>query len=168
MQTSAIEIRPANLTDLPTITAIYNHAVQHTTAIWNETTVDLANREQWFLHKQQRGFPIIIATDASNEVLGYATYAQWRDFDGYKYSVEHSVYVHPDQQGKGIGKQLLIALIDLARQNHQHVMIAGIEASNIASIRLHEKLGFQHVGTFKEVGTKFGKWLDLTFLSLQL
>jgi L-amino acid N-acyltransferase YncA len=98
----------------------------------------------------------------------YASFGDWRAFDGYRHTVEHSVYVNKEMRGAGIGKILMLALIEKARQLGKHVMIAGIEANNEASIRMHKKLGFETVGYLPEVGTKFGKWLDLTFLQITL
>lgn len=150
------------------ITAIYNDAVEHSTAIWNETTVDTANRSAWLADRQRLGYPVLVAVDADNHVLGYASFGDWRAWDGYRHTVEHSIYVRGDQRGNGLGKHLLQALIERARDIGKHVMVAGIEAGNLASIRLHEKLGFEHAGTLREVGVKFGTWLDLTFLQLKL
>ncbi|MEX3776581.1 N-acetyltransferase family protein [Pseudomonas sp. MYb118] len=150
------------------ITAIYNDAVEHSTAIWNETTVDTANRSAWLADRQRLGYPVLVAVDADNSVLGYASFGDWRAWDGYRHTVEHSIYVRGDQRGNGLGKHLLQALIERARDIGKHVMVAGIEAGNLASIRLHEKLGFEHAGTLREVGVKFGTWLDLTFLQLKL
>jgi phosphinothricin acetyltransferase len=109
-----------------------------------------------------------VAVDETGAVLGYASFGAWRAWDGYRHTVEHSVYVRTDQRGGGIGQSLMIELIDRARILGKHVMVAGIEASNDASIRLHHKLGFETVAHLKEVGTKFGAWLDLAFLQLTL
>lgn len=160
-------IRPATQADLPGILAIYNHAVQHTTAIWNETTVDLPNRLAWFEARIQKGFPVLVA-QVNTAVAGYASYGDWRPFEGFRHTVEHSIYVHPDHQGQGLGKQLLHALISQAQQKGVHVMIAAIDAANTASIGLHAHLGFRQVGTFSQVGVKFGRWLDLTCMELRL
>lgn len=162
-----MHIRDATLSDLQGITDIYNHAVEHTTAIWNERMVDLANRQAWFNDRTASGYPILVATDGDG-VLGYAYFGDWRAFEGYRHTIEHSVYVRADQQGKGIGKALMVALIARAKDIGKHVMIAGIEAGNTGSIRLHETLGFQQTGLMPEVGTKFGRWLDLAFLQLRL
>ena len=162
-----ITIRDATEADLPGIMDIYNDAVAHTTAIWNEATVDLENRKAWFAARRERGFPVLVAT-RGRQVIGYASYGDWRAFDGYRHTVEHSVYVHKDARGTGTGKRLLKALIDRASFNGVHVMIAGIEAENAASIKLHEKLGFRIVGRFSEVGIKFGRWLDLTCMELKV
>ena len=162
-----ITIRDAVETDLPGIMDIYNDAVANTTAIWNEAPVDLANRKAWFSARRERGFPVLVAL-RGKQVIGYASYGDWRAFDGYRHTVEHSVYVHKDARGTGTGKRLLKALIDRASFNGVHVMIAGIEAENTASIKLHEALGFRVVGRFSEVGIKFGRWLDLTCMELKV
>lgn len=167
-QRKAMNLRNATEHDIDGITAIYNHAVEHSTAIWNTHTVDTANRRAWHAARVEAGYPVLVAIDDDGGVAGYATFGDWRAWDGYRHTVEHSVYVRSDQQGQGIGRHLLNALIERARQIGKHVMIAGIEANNLASIRLHEQLGFQTVGHMKEVGVKFGAWLDLTFLQLQL
>lgn len=161
-------IRDAVSGDAPAIAAIYNDAVAHTTAIWNDTTVDAADRAAWMAARQSAGHPVLVVVDASDEAIGYATYGPWRPHDGYRHTVEHSVYVRGDQRGRGLGPALMRALIERAREAGIHVLIAGIEAGNAGSIRLHEKLGFSHVGTASQVGTKFGRWLDLTFLQLTL
>lgn len=164
------------------ITAIYNHAVQHTTAIWNESTVDVEDRTAWIEERQGAGHPVLVAVDAAadgavdgtadgdvpGEVLGYATYGPWRPHDGYRHTVEHSVYVREGLRGRGTGTALLGALLERAEQQGIHVMIAGIDASNEGSVRLHERLGFQRTGVLPEVGTKFGRWLDLAFLQRRI
>lgn len=164
-------IRDADLPDLPMITAIYNDAVENTTAIWNTVPVDVADRAAWLAGRRRAGYPVLVAVDDTgdgDDVLGYASYGDWRSFDGYRHTVEHSVYVRSDQRGGGIGRTLMLALIERARRADKHVMVAGIESGNVGSIRLHEKLGFTHAGTLRQVGTKFGSWLDLTFLQLIL
>ncbi|WP_394280252.1 GNAT family N-acetyltransferase [Microbacterium sp.] len=163
-----MEIRDARAGDAAVIAEIYNDAVRHTTAIWNDATVDTENRERWIAERQGSGFPVLVVVDADGAVLGYASYAQWRPFDGYRHTVEHSVYVRADQRGAGHGRALMRALITRARGSGIHVMVAGIDASNSGSIRLHEALGFTVAGTVPQVGAKFGTWLDLTFMSLVL
>lgn len=165
--TEVVLIRDATEADLPAIRDVYNHAVEHTTAIWNETLVDLDNRKEWFAARKSKGFPVIVA-EKEGRVAGYASYGDWRAFDGYRHTVEHSVYVEKDCRGFGIGERLMRELILRAAKGNIHVMIAGIEAENTASIRLHEKLGFRVVGTFSEVGIKFGRWLDLTCMELRV
>ena len=165
--TQAILIRDATEADLPAIRDVYNHAVEHTTAIWNETIVDLDNRRDWFSARRAKGFPVLVA-EKDGAVAGYASYGDWRAFDGYRHTVEHSVYVDKDCRGAGIGRLLMLALIERARAAGMHVMIAGIEAENVPSIRLHESLGFRMAGRFTEVGRKFDRWLDLACMELVL
>lgn len=163
-----MQIRDARPSDAEGIADIYNDAVARTTAIWNEATVDAADRAAWIEARRANGFPLIVAVAAEDAIVGYASFGDWRAFDGYRHTVEHSVYVRSDQRGNGLGEKLLRALIDRARARGTHVMVAGIEARNVASIRLHEKLGFEDAGTLRQVGAKFGTWLDLTFLQLTL
>lgn len=166
--TFAPRLRDAEPRDGEAIAAIYNDAVAHTTAIWNDATVDAADRVAWMAARQSAGHPVIVAVDADDDAIGYATYGPWRPHDGYRHTVEHSVYVRADQRGRGLGRALLEALIDRARSAGIHVLIAGVDAGNTGSITLHERLGFVQVGTASQVGTKFGRWLDLTFLQLTL
>ncbi|MBT2483957.1 MULTISPECIES: GNAT family N-acetyltransferase [unclassified Microbacterium] len=162
-----VQIRDAEPADLPTITEIHNHAVVHTTAIWNEDAVDVDDRAAWLADRTGRGYPVIVAADETG-VVGYASYAQWRPHSGYRHTVEHSVYVRGDQRGRGIGTTVMTAIIERARASGIHVMIGGIESANTASIALHERLGFREVGRMPQVGAKFGRWLDLSMLQLTL
>lgn len=163
-----MRIRDATIDDVPGIMLIYNDAVQNTTAIWNDTIVDEENRRAWLIDRQGKGYPVLVAIDNSDTVCGYASFGDWRAFDGYRYTVEHSVYVRNDRRGEGLGRMLMIALIERAQKLKKHVMIAAIEAGNQESIALHIKLGFVQTGLMCEVGTKFGRWLDLAYLQLQL
>ncbi|MFV3318107.1 N-acetyltransferase family protein [Pseudomonas sp. BNK-43-a] len=160
-------IRDALPDDVAGILDIYNDAVRNTTAIWNETPVDLANRQAWFAARAEQGYPILVAADATG-VLGYASFGDWRPFEGFRLTVEHSVYIRSDQRGKGLGPLLMQALVERARQCGKHMMVAAIESGNAASIRLHERLGFITTGQMAQVGVKFGRWLDLTFMQLAL
>ncbi|WJR67700.1 N-acetyltransferase family protein [Neorhizobium sp. CSC1952] len=160
-------VRDATEADLPAIMEIYNDAVANTTAIWNEVLVDLDNRRDWFSARRARGFPVLVA-EVGGGVAGYASYGDWRAFDGYRHTVEHSVYVHREFRGGGLGRLMMQELIARAASNGVHVMIAAIESENAASIHLHEKLGFRFAGKFSEVGTKFGRWLDLTCMELKV
>ncbi|WP_434626339.1 N-acetyltransferase [Pseudomonas sp. Z1-29] len=162
------QIRDARPADLPAIRDIYNDAVLNTTAIWNEQAVDLGNRQAWFSARQTQGYPVLVISDAEDDVLGYASFGDWRPFDGFRHTVEHSVYVRSDQRGNGLGPLLMGALIERARVGGKHVMVAAIESGNAASIRLHERAGFAITGQMPQVGTKFGRWLDLTFMQLVL
>lgn len=162
-----MSIRPAIKDDCAAIAEIYNHAVVHTAAIWNDKTVDTDNRIAWFEARQLAGFPVLVSEE-DGVITGYSSFGDWRAFDGFRHTVEHSVYVHPEHQGKGLGRKLLVALIAEARRLNKHVMVAGIESQNHASLHLHETLGFITTGQMPQVGTKFGRWLDLTFMQLQL
>ena len=156
-------IRAAIEADLPDILAIYNDAVLHSTAIWNWSPVDLANRRAWYEARRVQGYPILVAEEAG-AVQGYASYGDWRPFDGYRYTVEHSVYVAAPARGRGAGRALIEGLIDAARAGGKHVMLGGIDATNEASLALHRRLGFAETGRMPQVGQKFGRWLDLVFM----
>ena len=161
-------LRDATLNDIPAITAIYNHAVLHSTAIWNYAVIDEQNRVDWLQQRQAQRYPVLVAVDDAGEVLGYASFGDWRPFDGYQHTVEHSVYVREGQQGAGIGKALMLELIAWAKQLDKHVMVAAVDADNTPSIKLHQALGFQQVGLMPQVGLKFERWLDLVWLQLVL
>lgn len=163
-----MQVRDAHAGDIDAILAIYNDAVSNTLAIWNERTVDAANRAAWLAERQRAGYPVLVAIDAAGSVAGYASFGDWRAFEGFRHTVEHSVYVRHDSRGTGIGQALMVELIARARGIGKHVMVAGIEARNAGSIALHKKLGFVEVGLMPQVGTKFGGWLDLAFLQLTL
>jgi phosphinothricin acetyltransferase len=157
------EVKPTGEEHLPGILAIYNHAVEHSTAIWNEVKVDLENRRAWWQGRVDAGLPVLVAVDRDC-VLGYASYGPFRPFDGYRQTVEHSVYIAEDARRRGAASALLIALEAHARQAAMHVLIGGIAADNEPSLRLHAKLGFLETGRMPEVGRKFGRWLDLVFM----
>jgi phosphinothricin acetyltransferase len=161
------QIRPATEADLPAILAIYNDAVTKTTAIWNEAPSDLRSRQVWFAERRQAGFPVLVADD-DGKVLGYGSFGEFRPFDGYRLTVEHSVYVLDEAQGRGIGKMLLKALIAEARTLGKRVMVGAIDASNYASLALHDTMGFEERGRMPGVGEKFGKRLDLVLVQLTL
>jgi phosphinothricin acetyltransferase len=160
-------IRPATVADLPAVTAIYNHAVIHTTAIWNDAVVDLENRHAWYETRRERGYPVLVA-EIDGTIAGYGSFGDFRAFEGYRFSVEHSVYVAEAMRRRGVASQLLMVLIDEARRLGKHVMIAGVAADNDVSIRLHLRHGFVETARMPEVGIKFGRWLDLVFLQKTL
>jgi phosphinothricin acetyltransferase len=156
-------IRSANEADLPQILAIYNDAVAHSTAIWNETLVDLENRRAWLEERRARGFPVLVA-DENGRAVGYASFGDFRPFDGYRITCEHSVYVAGDARRRGIGTALVAALVEEARRQGKESMVGAIDAANADSIGLHAKLGFVEVGRMPAVGTKFGRKLDLVLM----
>lgn len=162
-----MKIRPAVGSDLDEILAIHNAAIRDSLAIWTETEVDRADRERWLAAHDAAGHPVIVA-EIDGAVAGYAAYGPWREKSGYRYTVENSVYVAEGYQRQGIARLLMVDLIELARENGMHVMIAAIEAGNLASIKLHEQLGFEPPQIVREVGIKFDAWLDLATMRLQL
>ena len=161
-------VRDASEAELAGILAIYNHAVAHSTAIWNDVLVDLDNRREWWRGRVGAGFPVLVAVDAEGMVLGYASYGPFRPFDGYRQTVEHSVYVAESARRRGVATALLVALEARARAAGMHVMVGGIAADNQASLDLHRRLGFSETGRLPEVGQKFGTWLDLVFMQKAL
>lgn len=150
------------------ILAILNEAIVSSTALFDYQPREPASMVEWFRAKEMRGFPVLGAVDSSGELLAFATYGTFRAWPAYKYTVEHSVYVHKDHRRKGIARELLTQLIAAAEQRGLHVMVAGIGAANAASIALHEQLGFAYAGKIHHAGFKFGRWLDLAFYELQL
>lgn len=142
---------------------IFNEAILNTTALYEYKPRDQQTIERWFSDKQQQNFPIIGAVDALGNVLGFATYGRFRPYPAFDTTVEHSIYLHPHYQGKGLGKSLLSALIEHASKQQFHCMIGAIDADNAASIRLHQHMGFDETGRLLQVGYKFNRWLDLVF-----
>ena len=161
-----IIIRTATENDIQPMLDIYNEVIKNSTAVFQYDPHTLEMRKEWFAKKREENHPVFIAEE--NEVVGFSTFGQFRNWQAYKYSVENSVYVKADQRGKGIGKLLLKPLIDAAKELELHTIIAGIVADNEASIALHKQFGFVEVAHFKEVGYKFNRWLDLKFLQLML
>lgn len=160
-----INIREAIETDLPQLLSIYNDIILHTTAVYDYEPHTLEMRTQWFETKKQQGFPVFIAEDG-NDVIGFSSIGPFRAWAAYQYSVENSVYVAGPSRGRGVGKLLLPPLINAAKDMGLHTIIAGIDAMNEASLRLHKAFGFEEVAHFKQVGWKFDRWLDLKFLQL--
>lgn len=151
---------------LPGIMAIFNQAVRETYAIWSEVETTLEQRRSWMAHRRSLGFPVLVALapDRPDEVLGYGSYGVFRDFPGYVNTVEHSVYVSPDAQRRGVGKAVVSELIRRARTQGLAVMVGGIDAQNEVSLAMHAGLGFERQGCLVGVGRKFGKRLDLVFM----
>jgi phosphinothricin acetyltransferase len=158
-------IRNAAENDIPGILEIYNHVIVHTTSVYSEHPHTLEMRLTWYRDRMSNGFPVFVAEEAG-KVSGFSSFGHFRVWPCYRYTVENSVYVHPDHRGKGISKLLMQPLIDRAREMGMHAMIAGIDADNAVSYRLHQSFGFVEVAHFREVGFKFGRWLDLKFMEL--
>lgn len=156
-------IRDAYENDLSDILTITNDAILDTTAVWSLSPITLQSRQTWYADRKSKGFPIIVA-DNDGKVVGFASFGDFRPWEGYIHTVEHSLYVAQDRRHQGIGRSLLQELIQRAIGLQKHVMIGGIEANNIASIELHKSMGFEQVGRLREVGRKFDRWLDLVFM----
>ncbi|MDO5623691.1 MAG: GNAT family N-acetyltransferase [Pseudomonadota bacterium] len=145
------------------ILGILNEAIVSSTALYDYAPRPLDSMRTWFDAKAAGGFPVIGAVDGRGTLMGFASYGTWRAFAAYKYSVEHSVYVHQAHRGKGLARALMQALIEAARAQGKHMMVGAIDADNAASIALHTALGFTHAGTVRQAGFKFGRWLDVAF-----
>jgi L-amino acid N-acyltransferase len=150
------------------ILAILNEAIVNSTALFDYRPREAASMVEWFHAKDARRFPVLGAVDEAGMLLGFATYGAFRAWPAYKYTVEHSVYVHKDHRRKGIARTLLTELIAAAEKQDLHVMVGGIDAANAASIALHVELGFTYAGTIHHAGFKFGRWLDLVFYERRL
>ncbi|WP_263832644.1 GNAT family N-acetyltransferase [Sulfurospirillum oryzae] len=160
-------IRVANESDLEEILAIYNDAILNTTAVYTYKEKDIHERREWFLSKSEKGYPVWVY-EKDHRVAGFATYGSFREWPAYKYTVEHSIYVHKDFRNYGIGTILLKTVVEDAQEKGYATLVAGIDASNANSIHLHEKLGFVSAGLIHKAGYKFGQWLDLAFYQLIL
>ena len=163
-----MNVRPATRDDLPGILEIYNEAVLNTTATYDYEPRTLEHRIAWFEDHEKHNYPVFVAVNESGRVVGWSALNRYHDRKGYQFSTENSVYVAADQRGKGIGKLLMPPLIEAARQRGLHAILAGIDAQNEVSIRLHASFGFVKVAHFKQVGFKFGRWLDVVYLELLL
>jgi phosphinothricin acetyltransferase len=159
-----MQVRPATRTDLPEIAAIYNDAVLNTTASYDYEPRAWEQRVAWFdAHEEQR-LPIFVAVDAEARLAGWSSLSRYHDRVGYRFTVENSVYVAAPLRGQGVGTLLLPPLIESAQALGLRAIIAAIDAENTASIRLHARFGFVQVGHFKQVGFKFGRWLDVIYM----
>ncbi len=163
-----MKIRCATHADLPGILEIYNEAVLNTTATYDYEPRTLEHRSAWFEDHVKSNYPVFVAVNDSGSVVGWSALNRYHDRVGYRFTTENSVYVAANQRGRGIGKLLLAPLIDGARERGLHAILAAIDASNEVSIRLHASFGFERVDYFKEVGYKFGRWLDVVYMELVL
>jgi phosphinothricin acetyltransferase len=158
-----MQTRDADESDLPGLLVIYNDVIATSTAVYSYQPVTLEDRTQWWRTRVGQGYPVLVAVNESG-VQGFSTFGDFRAWPGYRFTVEHSVHVRADCRGQGVGRELVRALFPRAEALGKHVMIAGVDAANDASIRFHERLGFEKTGHLREVGHKFDRWLDLVFL----
>jgi len=162
---SPIAVRDAEDADLQGLLEIYNDVVRTSTAVFSNETVTLDERTAWVAARRAHGFPVLVVTDERG-VAGFGSFGAFRTWPGYRTTVEHSVHVRADRRGEGVGTAILAALIERATSLEKHAMIAGVDADNGASIRLHERFGFVEVGRLPEIARKFDRWLDLILLEL--
>jgi L-amino acid N-acyltransferase YncA len=160
------KIRPAAADDAEAIRAIRNDVIEHSTAMWTTKLLTAEEGQDWMEENLARRSAYVVET--SGDVIGFASWSPWRPKDGYRHTVEDSLYLLAGHQGRGIGTALLGTLIAAAAESGAHVMMASIEATNAPSIALHSRHRFEVVGTAREVGRKFGRWLDLTMMRLAL
>lgn len=163
-----MRVRDAIASDLPALLALSNHGIRHLDANWTEREETLEEKTAWFEQRTGSGFPVLVAVDAAERFLGFGSYGPYRAKDGYRLTVEHTIYVDAEAQGKGVGKALLARLIELARDDGRHLLIGVIDDQNETSIKLHEKFGFTIAGRLPQSGVKNGRWLGQVSMILQL
>ena len=157
-------IRDAHEDDLPAILEIFNAVIAKSTAVYRDDPVPLEERRAWYMARRRGGFPVFVA-EREGRVVGFSSFGEFRGaYSGYRHSVEHSVHVAASARGRGVGTELVEALFPRARALGMHVMIGAVDAQNEGSLRFHDKLGFARAGLLREVGRKFGRWLDLAFV----
>jgi L-amino acid N-acyltransferase len=154
-----LEIRPASEPDSEAMRTIYTHAVVHTTASFDFEPRTAEDQRNW-LAEHQSPYAAIVA-DKDGRVVGWGSIGRYARKPGYDPTGELSVYVHPEHAGRGLGPALLQELLNLGRKNGFHVLIALITGDNLISVALAERAGFARVGSLREVGRKFGRWLDV-------
>jgi L-amino acid N-acyltransferase YncA len=160
---SEFAIRPASADDAPAINAIYNHYVRTATATFDTEETSLERRIVW-LAEHAGPHPALVACDASGVVLGWGSLSRWGTRDAYRHTVEISIYVDAEQIGRGVGPALSEALLGEARRLGHHAVISQIVHENEASLKMAARHGFEHVGTLKQVGRKFDRWLDVVLM----
>jgi phosphinothricin acetyltransferase len=163
MAAASITVRNACADDVPAILGIYNDVIATSTAVYRDDPATIDDRLQWFHARIDQSYPVLVAADDSG-ILGFASYGDFRAWPGYRFSVEHTVHVRGDQRGRGVGTMLMQSLIERAIAQEKHVMIGGVDADNEASLRFHDRLGFIRAARLRQVGFKFGRWLDLIFV----
>ncbi|PWJ58715.1 phosphinothricin acetyltransferase [Dyadobacter jejuensis] len=163
----SVKIRNASPLDLPVILEILNQSIRTSTAIYDYEERTLEQLTEWFERMILDSMPVLVS-EVENEVIGYGSFQRFRPKEGFRFSVEHSIYLKESSRGMGVGGRLLESLIQRAKEQGIHTMIGCIDASNRGSISFHEKYGFVEKGYIKEVGYKFDQWLDLVYMQLIL
>jgi L-amino acid N-acyltransferase YncA len=158
-----MQVRDAIADDLGGLLDIYNQVIATSTAIYTDRPTTLEDRRAWWNLRVSQGYPVLVAQDETG-VIGFASFGDFRAWPGYRFTVEHTVHVRADRRGHGVGSALMVPLFDRAAGCGKHVMVAGVDADNLPSLRFHERHGFTRVAHFKQVGFKFDRWLDLIFL----
>ena len=159
-------IRPAAESDLATINDIYNHYVLNSTSTYQEVPETTDGRRRWFTRHGEK-HPVLVA-EANGRIVGWGALSVYNARTAYRHTVENSVYIHPEHRRQGFGSLLLEDLISRARALDHRAIIAGIDADQAASVALHAKFNFEKVGHLKQIGFKFGRWLDVIYMELNL
>ncbi|KZM48357.1 GNAT family N-acetyltransferase [Labrenzia sp. OB1] len=160
-----MNVRDAVPKDILAILAIYNRSIRETTSSWTNREESLDDRLTWFEGRKKKGLPVLVAENDQGQILGFASFGPFRPREGYRFTVEHTVYVDPKAQRQGVATSLLSQLVEIAGANGLHLLLGVIDGENTASIALHEKLGFEVTGRLPQAGTKFGRWLDLVLMT---
>ena len=160
---SEIIIREATLEDMPGLLAIYNQVIATSTSIYFDQPLPLENRIAFFHQRARENYPIFVAVDAQG-IAGFASFGDFRPYPGYRFTVEHSIHMRPDQRGNGLGQKLMALLFERARALNKHVILGVIDSDNAGSLRFHARFGFEKVAFMPEVGFKFGRRLDLVIM----
>lgn len=159
-------LRPATAADLPAINAIYNHYVLHSTCTYQTVPSTAEERAEWFAAHGEK-HPVIVAED-DGKVIGWGSLSRFHPRQAYENSVEDSIYLHHEWQGRGLGSKVIAELLRLAEALGHHTVLGGIDADQAGSIALHAKFGFEKVSHLREVGFKFGRWLDVLWMQKML
>jgi phosphinothricin acetyltransferase len=166
-QDATMQIRDAIEADFAQITAIYNEIVTGSTATYNDRPATVEERIGWWKRRLHKGYAVLVAVN-DGRVAGFASFGDFRAWPGYRFTVEVTVYIHADWRGKGLGTRLLTALVARAAALGKHIMVAGVDSENVASLRFLERFGFERVGCLREVGFKFDRFRDLVFLQYRI
>jgi L-amino acid N-acyltransferase len=162
-----MEIRPAQDTDVAEIASIFNYEVEHSATVWIEAPVTLAERREWLAARQADGFAVLVA-EAEGQVLGFGSYGTFRVYEGFRLTVEHSLYVASAARRQGVGRALLAALIDSARHQGKKFIVGAVDSENEASLSLHRAMGFLETGRMPRIGEKWGQRRTMVLLQKEL